>query len=369
MTSPFPNAQPPDAAAAGASASDRLRGLAALPLASPGRRSARRLISRVDASERAIEAAYRRLAGLPRAAVERSRAAEWLLDNHYIVQRAVRGADGGVSGRLRAQAASGGRRLAARTAAASTSSPASWSLIRQCRIDIGTAQRRGRRAADAAHVEHRRAVGAAGAPSARAARGARRRQPRRRRPRRSGPGGAAVGGRPRPHHRQRDPQPAVARDRELEAILRTRQRRRTRSSRRDPAAIYGDMDFDSRDRYRKVVEVVAASDTRRRRGTGRQRRRATGGAPCGRPPEPLSAISWSTRGGASSKRRSGTGRPGAALAPRPDQPSHRDLSRRHRRAQRRRPRRARRRAAARRQPPPSSRSPCWSPSSRSLRCR
>jgi cyclic beta-1,2-glucan glucanotransferase len=89
VTSPAPNPPSPDAAA-GASGGERLRALAALPLASPGGRGAR-LITRVRASERAIEEAYKQLTALPRASLERSHAAEWLLDNHYVVQRAVRG--------------------------------------------------------------------------------------------------------------------------------------------------------------------------------------------------------------------------------------------------------------------------------------
>jgi cyclic beta-1,2-glucan synthetase len=81
---------PEEAAAAGASGSERLRALAALPLAGAGRRGPR-LVARLREFERAIEAAYGRLRALPRQVVERSRAAEWLLDNHYVVQRAVRG--------------------------------------------------------------------------------------------------------------------------------------------------------------------------------------------------------------------------------------------------------------------------------------
>jgi cyclic beta-1,2-glucan synthetase len=67
-----------------------MRGLAAAPLVPAGARE-RRLVTRLRAPERALGAAYRRLTELPRAVIERSRAAEWLLDNHYVVQRALRG--------------------------------------------------------------------------------------------------------------------------------------------------------------------------------------------------------------------------------------------------------------------------------------
>jgi hypothetical protein len=40
--------------------------------------------------ESTIDAAYQRLSGLPRPVIERSRSAEWLLDNHYVVQRTLR---------------------------------------------------------------------------------------------------------------------------------------------------------------------------------------------------------------------------------------------------------------------------------------
>jgi cyclic beta-1,2-glucan synthetase len=73
-----------------AAAAEPLRQLAVTPLAPAGARTLR-LLDRLRAPERAIDAAYRRLTNLPRAVIERSRAAEWLLDNHYVVQRAVRG--------------------------------------------------------------------------------------------------------------------------------------------------------------------------------------------------------------------------------------------------------------------------------------
>ena len=82
---------PPTAAAApeGASGNARLRAAAALPLAPAGARGPR-LVVRLRVPERAIEDAYRRLGQLPRATIDRSRAAEWLLDNHYVMQRAMR---------------------------------------------------------------------------------------------------------------------------------------------------------------------------------------------------------------------------------------------------------------------------------------
>ena len=48
------------------------------------------LLDRLDAPERCIKAAYRRLAAAPADAIDTSRAAEWLLDNHHIVRRTLR---------------------------------------------------------------------------------------------------------------------------------------------------------------------------------------------------------------------------------------------------------------------------------------
>ena len=80
---------PEDAAAAAPSAGDRLRALAALPLSGVGQRGPR-LVARLREPERTIAAAYQRLSALPRPVIERSRSAEWLLDNHYVVQRTLR---------------------------------------------------------------------------------------------------------------------------------------------------------------------------------------------------------------------------------------------------------------------------------------
>ncbi len=76
----------PEQSPAGA---ERLRALAAIPLVAPRARG-RRVVARLREPARALDAAYGRLSTAPREHIERWRAAEWLLDNHYIVRRALR---------------------------------------------------------------------------------------------------------------------------------------------------------------------------------------------------------------------------------------------------------------------------------------
>jgi cyclic beta-1,2-glucan synthetase len=76
--------------AAGTALPEKIRLLAALPLDPTGRGQAH-LLRRLHEPARTIEAAYQRLAALPRAEAETSQATEWLLDNHHVVRRAVRG--------------------------------------------------------------------------------------------------------------------------------------------------------------------------------------------------------------------------------------------------------------------------------------
>src|SRR5262249_7598458 len=70
-------------------ATARLRRLAEMGVVSPARRGVR-LLERLRAPERRIDAAYRRLTNATPDIVETSRGAEWLLDNQHIVRRALR---------------------------------------------------------------------------------------------------------------------------------------------------------------------------------------------------------------------------------------------------------------------------------------
>lgn len=68
---------------------DSIRRLAQLATSAPGRHN-QRLLDRLREPAQRIEAVYGRLAGAPPELIETSRAAEWLLDNHHIVRRALR---------------------------------------------------------------------------------------------------------------------------------------------------------------------------------------------------------------------------------------------------------------------------------------
>ena len=257
MTSPAPNPPSPDAAA-GASGGEGLRALAALPLTSPGARGPR-LITRVHASERAIEEAYKRLTALPRASIERSRAAEWLLDNHYVVQRAVRG--------LKEEFPVGfERRLRLVADSELCGLPLVYGVARelvavgQCRVDVDSLT-------DAvAELQQSRTLTIAelwALPAmlrlalleqlALAARDV-----------------AAVA-EPTAAERQSDEEAgrlvasAIRSLRALEVADWKGFFERTSAVERilaqDPAGVYRQMDFDTRDRYRKAVEVIAAGTT------------------------------------------------------------------------------------------------------------
>ncbi|MGE0521257.1 MAG: cellobiose phosphorylase, partial [Candidatus Binatia bacterium] len=114
----------------------RLYELVRLPLAFPGRWR-KRLVARLEKPQRAIEAAYQRLAVAPPQAVEASHEAEWLLDNHYIVRRAARS--------LREEFPVGfERRLRVFTSGAAAGRPLVYELARElvaaetCNVDVAS---------------------------------------------------------------------------------------------------------------------------------------------------------------------------------------------------------------------------------------
>ena len=72
-----------------ANARERVQRLAGLELSRTGPRRVR-LTERLRAPRQRLEAVYRRLAERAKEEVDSSVAAEWLLDNYYIVERAFR---------------------------------------------------------------------------------------------------------------------------------------------------------------------------------------------------------------------------------------------------------------------------------------